>query len=70
MGNIIHEPFILCGIGAGVIDDEDVAVAVELFKAGAKDYVVKGIGAWKKIGNMINDAITKPIRVFIRGFFR
>ena len=50
--------------------NEDVAVAVELFKAGAKDYVVKGIGAWKKIGNMINDAITKPIRVFIRGFFR
>lgn len=50
--------------------NEDIAVAIELFKAGAKDYVVKGIGAWKKIGNLISTIITKPIQVFIKGFFR
>lgn len=50
--------------------NEDIVIAIELFKAGAKDYVVKGIGSWKKVGNIINDSITKPIRVFIKGFFR
>jgi len=28
--------------------NEDVAVAVESFRMGAKDYVIKGQGSWKK----------------------
>ena len=51
-------------------NNEDIAIAIELFRAGAKDYVIKGFGSWKKIGNVINNFVTKPIRVIIKGFFR
>lgn len=48
--------------------NEEIAVAVEAFRSGAKDYVVKGEGYWKKILNLVGSVITKPIRVIVRGF--
>ncbi len=48
--------------------NEDMAVAVETFRAGAKDYVVKGIGSKNKITNLIYNIITEPIRIMVREF--
>jgi len=48
--------------------NEEVTVAVEAFRLGAKDYVVKGDGYWKKIIGLVGGIVTKPIRVIVRGF--
>lgn len=48
--------------------NEDMALAVETFRAGAKDYVVKGAGSWKKITKIVNYIITEPIRIMVREF--
>jgi DNA-binding NtrC family response regulator len=48
--------------------NEDMAVAVETFRAGAKDYVVKGIGSRNKITSLIYNIITEPIRIMVREF--
>src|ERR1700746_1905660 len=33
--------------------NEDIAVAIESFRNGAKDYVIKGMGSWRKISKMV-----------------
>jgi DNA-binding NarL/FixJ family response regulator len=48
--------------------NEDTAVAIETFRAGAKDYIVKGVGSWKKLIKIINYIITEPIRLMVREF--
>ncbi len=48
--------------------NEDVALAIEAFKAGATDYVVKGADAWRKITKQVNYIITAPIRLMVREF--
>lgn len=48
--------------------NEDVALAIETFRSGAKEYVVKGVGAWNKISKLVNYIITKPIRMMVREF--
>ena len=48
--------------------NEDMAVAIETFRAGAKDYVVKGHGAWKRITKLVNHIITEPIRLLVSEF--
>lgn len=48
--------------------NEDIATAIDTFRAGAKDYVVKGQGAYKKILKLVNFIITEPIRVMVREF--
>lgn len=48
--------------------NEDVAVAIETFRAGAKDYVVKGVGALRRIAQLVNYIITEPIRIMVREF--
>lgn len=48
--------------------NEDMALAIETFRAGAKDYVVKGQGSWKKISKVINHILLTPIRVIVREF--
>jgi two-component system response regulator HydG len=51
-------------------NNEDIAIAIETFRAGAKDYVIKSDGYWKKIINLVNGMVTKPIRIIVKGFFR
>lgn len=46
--------------------NEDVALAIETFREGATDYVVKGQGSWKKITQLVNYIITEPIRIMAR----
>ncbi|MGZ4054079.1 MAG: response regulator [Bacteroidia bacterium] len=48
--------------------NEDVAVAIESFRNGANDYVVKGIGSWRKIAKLVEYIITAPIRLLVREF--
>jgi len=48
--------------------NEDVGLAIETFRAGAKDYVVKGQGSRKKIIKLVNFIITEPIRIMVREF--
>lgn len=50
-------------------NNEDVAVAIDTFRAGANDYVVKGKSSWKKLSKIIDIIITKPVKVIVRGFF-
>lgn len=49
-------------------NNEDIGLAIETFRAGAKDYVVKGQGSWKKITSLVNLIITEPIRIMVREF--
>ena len=49
-------------------NNEDIAIAIETFRAGAKDYVVKGDGSWKKITTLIDKLVAKPIKVIVKGF--
>ena len=47
---------------------EDVATAIESFRAGAKDYVVKGPSSWKKITDIVYTIISAPVRIIVREF--
>jgi DNA-binding NarL/FixJ family response regulator len=49
--------------------NEDIAIAIETFRAGAKDYVIKGDGYWKKIITLVSGMVTKPIKIIVKGFF-
>lgn len=49
-------------------NNEDIAVAIQTFRAGAKDYVVKGDGSWKKLTRVINRMLRQPMRVVVKGF--
>ncbi len=48
--------------------NEDIALAIESFKMGAKDYVIKGNGSWKKLNKLVNYIVTEPIRILGREF--
>jgi two-component system OmpR family response regulator len=48
--------------------NEDMGVAIESFRAGAIDYVVKGPTAWARITKLVNHVITAPIRLLTREF--
>jgi DNA-binding NtrC family response regulator len=49
--------------------NEDVAVAIESFRKGATDYVIKGNEkAWKKISSLILNIITYPVRAMVKEF--
>ena len=48
--------------------NEDIAVAIESFRNGAKNYVIKGMGSWRKISKMVEYIITAPIRLLVREF--
>ena len=50
--------------------NDDIAIAIETFRAGARDYVVKGDGAWKKLMKIVDIIITKPIRIIVKGFIK
>lgn len=48
--------------------NEDIVLAINTFREGAKDYVIKGPSAWKKIAKIVNHIITEPIRILVREF--
>ncbi len=48
--------------------NEDIALAIESFQAGAKDYVIKGNTSWNKITKLVNTIITEPIRMMVKEF--
>ncbi len=48
--------------------NEDMGVAIDSFRKGATDYVVKGDKAWKKISNLILNIITYPVRILVKEF--
>ncbi len=48
--------------------NEDIALAIESFRAGAKDYIVKGPSSWKKLTKLVHHVITEPIRIIVREF--
>jgi DNA-binding NtrC family response regulator len=49
-------------------NNEDIGTAIDTFRAGANDYVVKGNDAWKKISRRVYKIITEPIRIMVREF--
>jgi DNA-binding NtrC family response regulator len=48
--------------------NEDMGLAIETFRQGAKDYVVKGKGAWNRISRLVKHIVTEPIRLIVREF--
>jgi len=48
--------------------NEDMAVAIQSFRAGAEDFVIKGLGARRKVTNLLYQIITAPIRLMVREF--
>lgn len=48
--------------------NEDVTIAIESFRKGASDYVIKGDKASKKITHLVYDILAYPIRFIVREF--
>ncbi len=48
--------------------DENVALAVEAIKSGAKDYIINRVGAWQRVQNLIDRTISQPIKYLIAEF--
>jgi len=48
--------------------NNDIGLAIESFRIGARDYVIKGPSSWKKVNKLINKIITEPIRLMVREF--
>jgi DNA-binding NtrC family response regulator len=48
--------------------NENIVIAIDSFRMGAKDYVIKGQGSWKKITKLVENIITEPIRLLVREF--
>lgn len=48
--------------------NEDVKTAIDAFRNGATDYVIKGVKADKKIRSLIYNILAYPIRVLAREF--
>jgi DNA-binding NarL/FixJ family response regulator len=48
--------------------NEEIGVAIDSFRKGASDYVIKGDKAWKKISHLVLNIITYPIRILVQEF--
>lgn len=48
--------------------NEDIAISIETFRAGAKDYVLKGYGSLTMISKLVNNIITAPIKLLVKEF--
>lgn len=48
--------------------NENIGTAIDSFRLGAKDYVVKGYGSWQRIAKLIKKIINAPIRVLVKEF--
>lgn len=47
---------------------EDIATAIESFRKGARDYIVKGKGSWQKVLFRVNRIVASPIKAWVREF--
>jgi DNA-binding NtrC family response regulator len=48
--------------------NENIGAAIEAFRMGATDYVVKGEKSLKKISSLLHKIITAPVRILVREF--
>ncbi len=48
--------------------NEDIGVAIDAFRKGAADFVIKGEKDKKKISSLIYNILTYPIRIMVREF--
>lgn len=48
--------------------NDDIAIAIQSFRAGATDYVIKGPSSWKKLTKLVHHIVTEPIRIIVREF--
>lgn len=48
--------------------NENIGIAIESFRNGAADYVVKGDKAWKKVTSLVYKSLTYPLRIMVREF--
>ena len=48
--------------------NEDIYAAIESFKKGAMDYIIKNNRAWKKINSTILPVLMYPVNILIREF--
>lgn len=47
---------------------EDMGLAIETFRAGAKDYIIKGSNSWKRISKLVSNILLAPIKIIVREF--
>lgn len=48
--------------------NEDMGVAIDSFRNGATDYVIKGEKSWKKVGSLVYKIITYPLHIMVQEF--
>ena len=48
--------------------NEDITLAIQTFRSGAKDYMIKGEDSFKKLVKLIQRIITEPVRIMVREF--
>jgi len=48
--------------------NEDMGIAIESFRKGASDYVIKGENSWKKITSIVYNIVAYPVRVLMKEF--
>jgi DNA-binding NtrC family response regulator len=49
--------------------NEDISIAIESFRKGATDYVIKGnSNAWKKLADIVYKIIIYPVHLMVREF--
>lgn len=48
--------------------NEDIGIAIDSFRNGASDYMIKGNGARKKISTVISSVVNFPVKLLVHGF--
>ena len=48
--------------------NDDIGVAIDLFRNGASDYVLKGEKSWKKLTSILYKTLTYPVRIMVQEF--
>src|ERR1043165_363362 len=48
--------------------NEDIGMAIQSYREGASEYIVKGPTAWQRLADAINHVFTAPIRMLVREF--
>jgi len=48
--------------------NQDMGIAIDAFRKGAKDYVVKGEKSWLTLYSLVYSIITYPVRIMVKEF--